>query len=67
MDLETQRDEQSLLTPASLLMCDSDEELKRKTAWDGAQGESREQLLAKLSRMFVHARVCWILLPSCLT
>lgn len=40
----------TLHTLSSLLMCDTAEELKRKTLWDGARGTSREQLLTKLSQ-----------------
>ncbi|GJN85976.1 hypothetical protein PLIIFM63780_009552 [Purpureocillium lilacinum] len=35
---------------SSLLMCRSTEDLKAKASWDGAQGQSRRQLLSELSR-----------------
>lgn len=31
-------------------MCQSSEDLKAKAGWDGAHGQSRQQLLSELSR-----------------
>ncbi|KAH8909098.1 WD domain-containing protein [Coniochaeta sp. PMI_546] len=42
--------EKILHTLASLLMCQSPDDLRRKAKWDGANGESRHELLSELSK-----------------
>jgi WD repeat-containing protein 26 len=42
----------SMLTLISLIMSSTPEELRRRAAWDGARGESRQRLLMQLQRMF---------------
>jgi hypothetical protein len=43
--------EKILHTLASLLMCQSPDDLRLKAKWDGANGESRHELLSELSSM----------------
>lgn len=38
-----------MLMSSSLMMCLSAEDLQNKAGWDGAMGQSRQQLLLKLS------------------
>lgn len=44
------QDVSRLHTLSSLLMCQSAEDLRQQAQWDGAQGESRMQLLSELSK-----------------